>query len=295
MVAQVHITCKVEMMAQVDVWRMSNDPDALLERVNVSPEPGSLDAVSKAIPGGAYTTFRTFPDNRVIQFSAHTARLEETARLAGKPIHLAADQVRAAVRAAAERHPAPEKRLRVTLDLERQPGSVYIAVEALHVPAPADYERGVNVVTRQAHRNNPKAKLTSFLATASELRQTLPAGINEALMVDDDGRVLEGLTSNFFAVQNGEVWTAEEGVLSGLTRALVLEEAARAGVRVRLQPVQADDLAQIQEAFLTSASRAVLPVTRIDGRLVQTGAPGPVTLRLLARYQARIDQETEAL
>lgn len=283
------------MMGRVDVWRLlpiQNNDEA--QPVQLVPAPKSLDEASRLLPGGAYTTFRTFGANRVMQFASHIDRLQETARLAGKAVTLPAREVRAALRKAVESFPAAQKRVRVTLDLEQETGCIYIAVEELHVPPAADYQRGVRTVTRQAHRENPKAKLTSFITTASAIRQDLPQGMNEALMVMD-GSILEGLTSNFFAVMDGEVYTAEEGVLSGLTRALVLEETAAAGYKVNFQPVRVVDLPRVQEAFITSASRAVLPVVQIDSLVIGSGAPGPVSLNLLARYQARIEAETEAI
>lgn len=275
-------------------WLLPTQNNAEAQPVLLDPAPTSLDESSKMLPGGGYTTFRTFGSNRVMQFDSHIARLEETARLAGKPVALPPEDVRAALRKALEHFPAAEKRVRITLDLEQQTGSVYIAVEELHVPSLTDYQQGVRTVTRQAHRENPKAKLTNFINTAGSIRRDLPPGVNEALMVDD-GLILEGLTSNFFAILDGELWTAEEGVLSGLTRALVLEEAAAASLMVRLRPVAVADLPRVQEAFITSASRAVLPVVQVDDQIIGSGSPGTVTLDLLDRYQALIEAETEAI
>lgn len=283
-------------MGEVSVWQLRParvyGGEAL--PVQLDTAPGSLDESSKMLPGGGYTTFRTFGANRVMQFDSHIARLEETARLAGKPVTLPATHVRAALRQAVTSYPSEEKRVRITLDLEQEIGSVYIAVEELRVPAADQYLHGVRTVTRQARRENPKAKLTNFIKTAGAIRGKLPPGINEALMVAN-GTILEGLTSNFFAIIEGELWTAEEGVLSGLTRALVLEEATATGLVIRLSPVPVDSLPRAQEAFITSASRAVLPVIQIDDLLIGDGQPGPVTLDLLARYQARIEAETEAI
>jgi len=283
-------------MGKVSVWQLmpAREYSGEVLPVQLDPAPASLDESSKMLPGGGYTTFRTFGSNRVMQFDSHFNRLEETARLAGKPVTLAADKVRAALRKAVKSFPSDEKRVRITLDLEQHMGSVYIAVEELRIPSPADYQQGVRTVTRQARRENPKAKLTNFIKTAGAIRKDLPPGVNEALMVED-GMILEGLTSNFFALIDAELWTAEEGVLSGLTRALVLEEAAAAGLVVRLSPVPVESLPRAQEAFITSASRAVLPVVQIDDLLIGGGQPGVVTLDLLARYQARIEAETEAI
>lgn len=281
-------------MATIALWKLSPALEGQWEAAEKLETSGSsLDAVSRMLPNGAYTTFRTYPGNRVMDFSAHVARLEETARLVGEVFHLDEQQLRAGVRSALQDYPTTEKRVRITLDLEQHAGDVYISVEPLHVPSAVDYQNGVSVITRQAHRDNPKAKLTSFIHTAGSIRDDMPAGMNEILMVDEHGWVLEGLTSNFFAVMDRAVWTAEAGVLSGLTRSIVLEEIAATGLILQLKPAHITDLPDFEEAFLTSASRAVLPVVRINGQVVGGGYPGAVTQRLLERYTTRIERETE--
>lgn len=280
-------------MANVVVWKLSRAGE--LETVPITPEPVKLDDASERLPGGAYTTFRTFGDNRVLHLQQHFDRLAETARLARRPVDLDEPVIRAGLRRAVALFPSVDKRLRVTVDLEEIPGDVYIAIETLKVPAADLYRDGAAVVTRRLKRTNPKAKLTGFLAVASEVRQDLPADANEAILIDENDRVLEGLTSNFFAVKNGEIWTIEEGVLSGITRSVVLEEARKEGLVVHFEGIRAADLAGLDEAFITSSSRAVLPVTRIDGQVVGGGKPGPLTRLLLADYNRRIEAEVETI
>lgn len=280
-------------MANVVVWKLG--PAGALEAVAITPEPVKLDDASERLPGGAYTTFRTFDDNRILHLQQHFDRLAETAQLARRPVRLDVTAVRAGLRRAVALFPSVDKRVRVTVDLEENPGDVYLAIETLKVPAAELYREGVAVVTRRLKRTNPKAKLTGFLAVASEVRQELPADVNEAILIDENERVLEGLTSNFFAVKNSELWTVDEGVLSGITRSVVLEEAQKEGLRVHFEGIRAAQLPGLDEAFITSSSRAVLPVTRIDGRVVGGGKPGPVTRLLLADYNRRIEAEIEPI
>ena len=280
------------MVRKIAAWKLGTE----------TPEPEALEIVAETLdegtrklPGGGYTTFRTFDRFRVLRLHEHFERLEETARLAGKPVQLNASCLRHSLRMALESFPAGESRVRLSLDLEDRLGTVYALAEVLHVPASEAYVHGVSAVTRTLHRNNPKAKLTNFIATASEVRKTLPAGVEEALMIGGDGRVLEGLSSNFFGVRGGVVWTAEEGVLSGITRALVLDEIRMQGIPLRLEGVPEEEIAGLDEAFITSASRAVLPVTVIDDRSVGSGTPGPVTKRLMEGYKARIEAALEEI
>ena len=114
-------------------------------------------------------------------------------------------------------------------------------------------------------------------------------------MVDEDGRILEGLSSSFFAVRGGELWTAESGVLFGTTRAWVLELANELDIIVNLEGAPLDDLEGIEEAFLTSSSRGLLPVRQIQDIVISSGVPGPVTLALMDAYQARLADELEEI
>jgi branched-chain amino acid aminotransferase len=122
----------------------------------------------------------------------------------------------------------------------------------------------------------------------------LPEGVHEGLMLDAGGAILEGLSSNFFAVQDGVLRTESERVLPGLTRALVLE-LARQRLPVELRPIALSDLAGVTESFITSTSRGVLPVVRIGGQLVGDGRPGPFTLELMRALEEQIASETERL
>ena len=177
-------------------------------------QPACLEAL---IPRSAPT--------RVTRSSAlqdQVLRLEQSARLAGKPFQLDEARLRLALRSAiAQAHrqfgirsaagKQTDLRLRLTLDLETQPGDLYIAIEPLDVPPPAAYRDGVAVITCTLERLLPQAKLTRFIARSRHIRQSLPAGVNEAVMVSAQGFLLEGLTSNFFAVLQDEIRTAERG------------------------------------------------------------------------------------
>ena len=93
-----------------------------------------------------------------------------------------------------------------------------------------------------------------------------------------------------FAVKEGVLHTAGEGVLEGITRSIVLEEAAQI-LPIRLEPVRLADLPSLSEAFITSASREVVPVVSVDGVPIGRGQPGPIARDLLDRYRQRVRQE----
>jgi branched-chain amino acid aminotransferase len=279
------------------VWKLEPQLEPLsLKDVEIPPGLATLDEVSSRLPSGAYTTFRTFEGKKVLRLADHLHRLECSAELVGQPWRLDASVLRWALRQVIDQYPpSQDLRIRLTLDLEAQLGTVYFTVDLLKVPPPEAYQLGVKVVTCDLRRPLPKAKLTGFIARAELARQRLPPDANEAIMVDVQGCLLEGLSSNFFAVLGEAVYTAEEGVLSGVTRSLVLESAAHLDMPVRLEPVKLEDLPRLQEAFITSSSRGILPVSQADQARIGAGRPGEITHRLMGDYVARLRNELEEI
>ncbi len=253
----------------------------------------SLDHASRFLPGGAYTTFRTFHHNHVLRLNDHFVRLSETSRLTDKPVELNTRLIRDELRRLLQSYPAAEGRVRITVDLEQEPGSIFLSIEELCLPTQDERQNGVKVITRVMQRANPKAKLSKFLETAATIRQTLPTGVNEVVMLNQNNGFLEGLSSNFFAVIGKTLWTAEEGVLSGLTRKMVLEGAHQLGMNIQLESISASMLSKFDEAFITSTSRSILPVTQIDRSKIATGSPGIWTQKLAAWYEDEIEKQLE--
>jgi branched-chain amino acid aminotransferase len=182
----------------------------------------SFNAVQQEIPGGVYTTFRTFQRTKVVNLTDHFTRLRESARILGHSISLNSRNIRNAARQILDKYGFNENRIRLSLDLSVRPGELYIMVEPLVVPSRVDYDRGVKVCTFNLHRENPKAKSTEFVGQADKVRASIGPGVNEIVMVGPDGKLLEGLSSNFFAIKDNVVWTEDEAVLPGLTRKVVM-------------------------------------------------------------------------
>ncbi len=114
-------------------------------------------------------------------------------------------------------------------------------------------------------------------------------------MIGEDGNLLEGLSSNFYGVIDGTVYTANEGVLSGTTRDFILRIASEAGIPVVLEPIPAARIPDLDESFISSTSRSVLPIRSIDGTVMRDPAPGPVTKQLMARFNAEVKSGLEYL
>ncbi len=156
-------------------------------------------------------------------------------------------------------------------------------------PRPAAViERGLAAVTVADSRwARCQIKATTLLANVLHKQEALDQGADDALLVRD-GQVIEATASNVFAVLDGVAVTppVDPGMLTGVTRNLVLELAARGGIETREAPLPARDLERASELWLTSSTREVSPVTTLDGRPVGDGRPGPLWRRIDDLYQA---------
>lgn len=274
-------------MAQstVHVYALSCDGAHLTDQTGPT-----LDAVSLQLPEGVYTTFRTYDHTRVLGASAHLQRLVDSHTLLGKRPRIDQSAIRSALREVIASEGLAAARLRITLPFDSD--SAFICIEPFEDYPPEYYTLGVCCVSTNLRRETPEAKYTSFIYPSRALKASVEASIHEVLMVDGSRQILEGISSNFFAVLDGKLHTAGEGVLLGVTRSVVLAEA-QGLIVVNYTPVNMSNLLRLTEAFLTSSSRAVMPIIQIDECIIGTGQPGSITKSLIARYHNHCLQASE--
>lgn len=255
-----------------------------LNNFQLQPATLSLNAASRLLPKGVYTTLRTFEGKKILPLQQHLARLKVSAALLGHHIQINEQLIYHAIREAVEPIFPGDSRIRLTVSLENNPGELYLSIEPLKAPSNIDYQEGVVVETVPLYRENPEAKQTSFIEIAEQVRQILPPDAHEGLMVDEQGHILEGLSSNFFYIRDDTLWTAPQGVLSGITRSVVLAAAANENIPVNLVAASIMDIPTFEEAFITSSTRSVLPVRKIDHFIIGSGKAGPLTQVLAKAY-----------
>ncbi|HSC88265.1 MAG TPA: aminotransferase class IV [Polyangiaceae bacterium] len=162
----------------------------------------------------------------------------------------------------------------------------------LQPPPEALYRDGIAVVSYAGARHTDAsaaagAKIGNYLVAVLAQDRARKAGAHEALIVDSEGGVIEGATSNLFW-WDGEVLCTpplEAGILAGITRAHLLGLARTEGREIRLAVPTLDELLRASEVFVSSSIRELLPVVRIDGRVVGTGVPGARTQALHASFR----------
>jgi D-alanine transaminase len=163
-----------------------------------------------------------------------------------------------------------------------------MTIRELHPLAVEPRTKGVTARTAQDIRwGRCDIKSVNLLPNVLAREEAKQAGAFEAILVKD-GIVTEGSVSNVMVVQAGTIVTAPEGprILSGVTRAVALELARKAGIPVEEHFVPIESLYSADEVFLTGTTVEVLAVVQVDGRRIGTGNPGPVTKVLASRWAA---------
>ena len=148
-------------------------------------------------------------------------------------------------------------------------------------------DQGISVVTLPDIRwKRRDIKTVGLLAQSLAKQQAMEAGANDAWMVEE-GYITEGSSNNAFIVTlDGKLVTRNlsNEILHGITRKAVLALAERDGIEIEERAFTPEEAYEAAEAFSTSASSFVMPVVKIDGRIMSNGAPGPVSKRLRALY-----------
>lgn len=247
----------------------------------------SLAEAAQYEPTGVYTVTRTYQTGKALLLDAHLDRLEESARLENIPVDLDRESLRRGLRELIRQSGYEESRFRITIPTA-EPHCVYLALEPLQPVPPEVRQNGVRVITIHAKRENPIAKSTTWMEQRQKATQGRMEGMYEAFLVDDGGNILEGTSSNFYAILDGVLHTADEGILKGISR-IVLLEVVQGVVPISFSPVSVKNIPDLEEAFLTSSSRGVIPIVEIDGQKIGSGNPGAVTLDLQRRYDAWTD------
>jgi branched-chain amino acid aminotransferase len=159
----------------------------------------------------------------------------------------------------------------------------------------------VRLVVASILRNHPRSvdpviKSNNLLNNVLAMQEAVRDGAYEALLLNHRGELAECSQSNVFVVRDGAVLTPplDAGLLEGVTRNLLFEVGADMGVPVRDAVLRPSDLPHVDEMFITSTTREVVPVVGVGAQAIGSGAPGPVTRRLLARLRKRADALTRA-
>lgn len=154
------------------------------------------------------------------------------------------------------------------------------------------FTEGTSLMTYAFQRYIPEAKsLNYFAAVVSLGKASQDLKATEVLYVDPaNGNLLEGTTVNFWAVMNGKIYTASDNVLYGITRGFVLNLCKQEGLQVVTNSIPCHWIPKLDEAFITSTTKEVMPITTIDGKPVGDGKVGPLTKKVMNAFTKHIKE-----
>ncbi len=171
--------------------------------------------------------------------------------------------------------------------------TVIIIAGKIQLYPPELYAKGMDIVTVATTRNlhnavNPAIKSLNYLNNILAKIEANNAGVEEAIMLNADGYVAECTGDNLFIVKGKTLQTPplSAGALYGITRGVCMDLARESGLTVSEPNLTRYDLFNADECFLTGTGAEVIPVVKIDGRVIGTGTPGPVTKDLITKYHA---------
>jgi len=259
---------------------------------------------------GLFETMRAY-QGHILRLDRHLARLRHSAQSLGL-IHSILNVVEgkqsleAACMETLEANKLKDARLRLTVsagegDMTPDPSrcsspTVLITARNLVPLPPEKYESGFKAALSSLRRNSQsplsRLKSTCYMENTLARMTARTAGCDEAILLNEQGYLAEGSTTNIFLASNGERITPslESGVLPGITREAVLEIAGAANIKILERQVELQELIEAEEAFITNSILELMPLTWFEGKPIGTGKPGQLTKELLAAYRKIVDE-----
>jgi branched-chain amino acid aminotransferase len=266
---------------------------ALAGNLPIQTQAKTLDEMTRELPQGFYTTFSTLcSGTKVLGLHAHLQRLYVPAQEQGLEPSVDELTLRASIAELAKLNLPKESRIRSILT--KNDGVVYVGIQPFEPLSKQICENGVRVITAELTRQDPRVKDTGFISSSVEQRKQVGKDIFEVLLTKN-GKILEGMTSNFYAIKGKTLVTAQNGILLGVTRRAILRLARGQGMSIRVAYRAPKINEKFDEAFLTSSSRGVVPIVSIDKKPVGQGRVGKWTQMLSKAYQAYVEERSEKI
>lgn len=257
---------------------------------------------------GLFETMRSYGD-RIFRLGRHLDRLRNAAETLGITSRLSSIDLEKACYDVLEANNLTNARIRLTVsagegDMIPNPDTcrgitAFIAARKLVPMSPETYERGYTAILSSWRRNSQSPlshlKTTCYLENVLARKEARAAGADEAMLLNEQGFLAEGSSTNVFLVSDQILITPsmESGALPGITREAVLELAKSMGVTLVVKQVELEELLTAEEAFLTNSILEIMPLIQVDDKPIGSGIPGALTQRLMSAYQELIIEETK--
>ena len=248
---------------------------------------------------GAFEGIRSY-NGLVFRLKEHIDRLFETAHTLLIDIGLAKKRMEKAIIDTLKANQLKDAYIRVIVtrgegDLGLDPRKchgktgIIIIADKITLYAKELYDKGLEIITVPTVRNhpealNPRLKTLNYLNNIFAKIEANNAGYSEAIMLDHHGFVAECTGDNIFIVKNGVLSTPNQGQLKGITRDCVLEIAQKNKIEISERLMTRHEVFIADECFLTGTAAEIIPVVKVDGRIIGNGKPGAMTLKLMKGF-----------
>ncbi|PIR65253.1 MAG: branched-chain-amino-acid transaminase [Candidatus Omnitrophica bacterium CG10_big_fil_rev_8_21_14_0_10_43_8] len=250
---------------------------------------------------GVFEGIRSYGE-LVFRLKEHIDRLYESAHTIMLKIPVSKQQMTAAVIATLRANKLKDAYIRLVVtrgegDLGLDPrkcpkATVFIIADKIALYPDRFYKQGLKIVTVPTQRSsaetlNPQVKSLNYLNNILAKLEAINAGAEEAIMLNAQGHVAECSGDNIFIIKKGVLLTPHisMGALKGITRQAVLDIASKSGMSVKEDVLTRHDLFNADECFLSGTAAEIVPVVKIDGRIIGNGLPGATTLKLLLNFR----------
>ena len=146
------------------------------------------------------------------------------------------------------------------------------------------YSKGAKIITLDIERFIPGAKSTNYLTAVWAVGKAREQNAIEAIYVDRNQRILEGTTTNFYFFDNSKLVTTHSDILPGITRSVLLD-LMKGHFEIELRDIAKDEIASMQEVFISASNKEVVPVVKINDTVVGDGKPGANTLKVMKLFK----------
>lgn len=249
---------------------------------------------------GVFEGIRAY-NGKIFECDAHVRRLYDSARSIRLEIPYSKEQFTGALHETVKANNFTDCYIRAVVtrgagDLGLDPRkshrpTTFIICDTLNVYPKDLYEKGMSVITSSYIRNHPnstppRVKSLNYLNNVLAKIEANDAGVPEAIMLNHLGNVSECTADNIFLVRDDLITTPspDQCVLEGITRGVIIRLARELGLKLVEGVVQRHDVYIADEMFVTGTGAEVMPVTKVDGRVIGSGVAGPITKKLLDAF-----------
>lgn len=255
---------------------------------------------------GVFEGIRSY-DGVVFKLDEHLKRLYDSAKAIMLEMPVSIDEMKELVLDTLRKNELHDAYIRLVvtrgegdlgLDPDKCPDpTVFVIADKITLYPEKYYKNGLELVTASTRRNipvaiNPRIKSLNYLNNILAKIEGKQAGAIEAIMLNSNGYVVECTGDNIFMIKNETLLTPPlyVGALEGITRNTVMDLAEGLDLQVKEEVFTQYDLYTADECFLTGTAAEVIPVVKVDRRVISDGKPGPMTQKLIAEFRRNTDK-----